>query len=614
MTTTLVRVPRPRRRGAIPRLPRPGGLQGLARRPIPIDGLARMVRKHIAETVKVFEKRAMGKLERSGLLAGLYRASQEDTDGKRYTKEIVGQMGAPLGEERTRRIQRVLNTKEIEAIGRLFGTEADNWRLELETILKEDYLTLYNAGGRGARLKLRVSGSFNVRNPLILDALAERANLISGISDSVFDRMLTVVAEEGFVFGRSPIEVGKALEDEFSFLGRDRAQLIAHQETLSITEEASHTLFEASGVEYERWLCVTGDTRVSGVGVSHVSRRLHAGTMVKLRTASGRVMTVTGDHQVLTQRGWIPAQSVHQGDKLVSYNPEVEGGSPSRRVPDVDHAPPKIEELFAAAYERAAAKGIVRRVVNFDSEGRYCEIEVVPIDGQLRRDLYPSGTERVGQELFELTDITLGMLFVDGSLPHAVVGHVATNHGGSCGGDATSDDFAAVAMSANYASCGLVADGRASEMKSLDNDGFRAAPLLGELLGREAASVLFSYDRCVDVDVRAGRLHVYDYSTSTGWMIANGVVVHNSTLDGRERPTHFEAHGQIKLIDGVFKVGTAELKYVGDPEAPPEEIMNCRCTSIPILVADQIFSDAKVWDGSNAPDEFSKERLAMEAA
>lgn len=254
MTTTLVRVPRPRRRGAIPRLPRPGGLQGLARRPIPIDGLARMVRKHIAETVQVFEKRAMGKLERSGLLADLHRAAQQDESGKRYTKEIVGQMGAPLGEERARRIQRVLNTKEIEAIGRLFGTEADNWRLELETILKQDYLTLYNAGGRGARLKLRVSGSFNVRNPLILDALAERANLISGISESVFDRLLTTIAEQGFVFGKSPVDVGRALEDEFDFLSTTRARRIAHQEVLTITEQAETTLWEASGVEFKRWL------------------------------------------------------------------------------------------------------------------------------------------------------------------------------------------------------------------------------------------------------------------------------------------------------------------------------------------------------------------------
>lgn len=47
--------------------------------------------------------------------------------------------------------------------------------------------------------------------------------------------------------------------------------------------------------------------------------------------------------------------------------------------------------------------------------------------------------------------------------------------------------------------------------------------------------------------------------------------------DERVRPTHAEANGQIQLLDDPFQVGTAELRYPGDPEAPADETIQCRC-------------------------------------
>jgi hypothetical protein len=338
MTVALVRVPAPRRRGALPKLPKPRGLQGVARRPIPIDGASRRFKKAIAETVHALERAIMAELRREGALGKLARAG-EDYRERHGEKAPVGRSGRPLGSERARRVLPVFETEEFRSVGRLFKNDIDDWRLELETVLRDQYVRLYNIGGRGARLKLKVSGSFDLRNPLILDALEERANLISGISNSVYDRLRTVLAEEFYVFGNSPLEVAKVLEQEFTFLSRDRAELIARTETLAITSQAQHEVYEASGVEWERWI---------------------------------------------------------------------------------------------------------------------------------------------------------------------------------------------------------------------------------------------------------------------------------TTLDGKERPDHFEAHGQIKSIDDVFVVGGEELRYVGDPEASLEQTANCRCDQIPIVTEDQILSDALVWRGDNDPDEFSKERIAAQ--
>lgn len=53
-----------------------------------------------------------------------------------------------------------------------------------------------------------------------------------------------------------------------------------------------------------------------------------------------------------------------------------------------------------------------------------------------------------------------------------------------------------------------------------------------------------------------------------------------ATFDTRTRPTHVAAEGQRAPIDGVFAVGDALLRFPGDPAGPPEETIQCRCTTI----------------------------------
>lgn len=60
----------------------------------------------------------------------------------------------------------------------------------------------------------------------------------------------------------------------------------------------------------------------------------------------------------------------------------------------------------------------------------------------------------------------------------------------------------------------------------------------------------------------------------------------NVTNDGRARDTHIEAGGQIAPIDGMFAVGGARLEHPGDPDAPIDEIANCRCYATPVFEDD----------------------------
>lgn len=59
-----------------------------------------------------------------------------------------------------------------------------------------------------------------------------------------------------------------------------------------------------------------------------------------------------------------------------------------------------------------------------------------------------------------------------------------------------------------------------------------------------------------------------------------------ATDDTRTRPTHHEADGQRTLLTEPFRVGGAQLLYPGDPRGPAQEVINCRCTFLPITLGD----------------------------
>lgn len=51
-----------------------------------------------------------------------------------------------------------------------------------------------------------------------------------------------------------------------------------------------------------------------------------------------------------------------------------------------------------------------------------------------------------------------------------------------------------------------------------------------------------------------------------------------ATTDERTRHSHAAADGQVRPLAEPFTVGGAPLQFPGDPDGPPEETINCRCT------------------------------------
>ena len=61
-----------------------------------------------------------------------------------------------------------------------------------------------------------------------------------------------------------------------------------------------------------------------------------------------------------------------------------------------------------------------------------------------------------------------------------------------------------------------------------------------------------------------------------------------STEDKRTRPTHVTADQQRTLLSEPFRVGGASLLFPGDPRGPAGEVINCRCSMLPVVLGETI--------------------------
>ena len=81
-----------------------------------------------------------------------------------------------------------------------------------------------------------------------------------------------------------------------------------------------------------------------------------------------------------------------------------------------------------------------------------------------------------------------------------------------------------------------------------------------------------------------------------------------TTLDGRERPEHGEANAQVVPMDEPFIVGGEQLDYPGDPSGSAWNVINCRCTILPIT-PDDSGSKPMTEDGEIQSGEETRRRL-----
>lgn len=340
---------------------------------------------------------------------------------------------------------------------------------------------------------------------------------------------------------------------------------------------------ESAGLRVDRFHanCVVGDTKVSGPDVKVGYRRYYEGEIVTLVTAGGHELTITPNHPVLTDRGWVNAGDLQEGDNLVSG---TFGNGYLTLGPSEDDAPPSIEDVVSALSVVGATRvsGVPVSAEEFHGDGGDSEVDIVARDNLLGDIGDASLIKPSPQEDFEVGTATLSseglssaslgdvealfwselssgecldglctthfnLLFGD-SLPAEARGFLASPNGEVGLLKPPPDDSAADAEHLSHLIdalprlVNLLQVGRGCNSLRVDapNLGERFDPpttkgeterlrVFAEYGGRllERLGLMVKTDRLINKSVRQYVGHVYNLQTSEGWYSANSIITSN---------------------------------------------------------------------------------------
>lgn len=336
--------------------------------------------------------------------------------------------------------------------------------------------------------------------------------------------------------------------------------------------------------------CFPAGTVVSGPKLDAATRRWFEGELVILSTASGEKLSVTGNHPILTRRGWIPANLLKEGDEVVRSTRSK--GAAALVIPDHDQVPARIEDVWSS-FAVGGLNAVESSPEDFHGDGQDGKVDVVYADGSLRDWRNSTFREHSGQPILAdglMSPVgfdTQGSTSLLDEWSSALVG--CSMSGGGLGfsldgGHLVGADLASFA-SAPYVDVG------AHQTLSDDFAGYSVLPAQGILAGSShvcghdvgigeldfsrwdaLASPMFvegspGYaDRGKDLfDRLAGQVeldrivvlsriswsgHVYSLTSSEGWHTANNLIVSN--CDCRHIPVPESLSGDLRVNTGKY--------------------------------------------------------------
>jgi len=152
-----------------------------------------------------------------------------------------------------------------------------------------------------------------------------------------------------------------------------------------------YTVEQARGLIPYHVNCVTGSTQIVTPNALAVTRAHYFGKLFKFITTTGKDVTCSEHHILLTSKGWRFAKDIAQGDYLLNCTGLH---STTRPSPDQDKIVPGIEDVFCSLFEAFPEyrTPIARtRPEDFHGDGPLFKekIDVVDINGVLRNGRGP---------------------------------------------------------------------------------------------------------------------------------------------------------------------------------------------------------------------------------
>ena len=354
--------------------------------------------------------------------------------------------------------------------------------------------------------------------------------------------------------------------------------------------------------DHYRGRCELPGNIISGATIKALVSRHYNGDVVVIRTASGKLLPVTPNHPILTDRGWISAKLIQIGDNVVNYAGSERASDMVN--PNKQHIPTAVENISTSLGMRKLGTMPITSK-DFHGDGIDGDIGIIWANSLLRnidnvsfikprtkqlfgfrslRDFFPglcnfdfmfhgkgNASSRFLSSFYNFLLFSLGHLASSQSIgfslssPFNIVDNQSCFNYTSRNSKFFSDSIlrnSRIIHSNNIIRDRVISNSSSRDFLSLDSPAFNTRskePLtieiitksliasvkgLGRLDNIDASQIKF--DRVVEIGNRSFSGHVYSLQSNKGWYISNDIISHNcsefyQTIGGPDFPDTMQA-------------------------------------------------------------------------
>ena len=447
-------------------------------------------------------------------------------------------------------------------------------------------------------------------------AEAHGGRLITGVRDATRQRVGTIV-RDAIAEGKSGGQIERAVRQDFIF-SRERARMVARTETAIALGQGHKQAAAAEGRSEKHWVtrgqdvaesicltneaanwiqasavfpsghdvipahpnCLPGDSLVLARGIAATSERRFDGEVVTVRTASGKNLTCTPNHPVLTDAGWVAARLLVKGGYVVSGRGDE---WKSRLNLDHQNVPASIEEIVQA-FGRArgvSAVPVPTSPKDFHGDGKGSEVAVIRAYGLLGPDGNTALGQHPKQQSLVTADVRSSAFTSDGAQGKLFAGNnpaARRSMGGFNLGGPGAGGFALPVQQPRFAGA---ARGDALPAQVADNSLMAYAIPDADTLRRLTGDVCL--DQIVAVEWRPFGGQVYNLETVKGFYVAGGIVTHNCGCVVRYRMPPTE--GDPDPLEDIDE-------DIAEAIAGSRAVAECRCPKCNRMVGRNVVKDS----------------------
>lgn len=227
--------------------------------------------------------------------------------------------------------------------------------------------------------------TFDLTNPRAQQfAATQTATMVTEVTEGTKEAIRAII-ERGFSEGLTPQQMAMEIRQVVGLTTRQMQAVVNFRGSLiadGITGDALDTRvgkyaqaqLQYRGTMIARQECLSGETVVDGAVILAVYRRWYDGEIAEITTSDGRKFTTTPNHPMLTNRGWMAADHVHEGDDLICNAWEQNAGAPSD--PDITRPPTTIAQIFDTVAAVGILEGRICTQPDFHGDGQEGQVEI----------------------------------------------------------------------------------------------------------------------------------------------------------------------------------------------------------------------------------------------